>query len=80
MRILLVLMLAVIPAVAQSPVVQLSNTTRPGSGDFLIGDRFEIVITGAPNQPISVRTTTKQGMDWGPVIGWTGLSGRWSTG
>jgi hypothetical protein len=79
MRILLILASAIIPVVAQSPVVHLSNTTRPGSGDFLIGDRFEIVITGAPNQPVSVRTTAKQGTDWGPVIGWTGLSGRWST-
>jgi hypothetical protein len=78
MRILLVLAVAVIPIVAQSPVTQLTNATRPGSKDFQIGDRFEIVITGAANQPVSVRTTMQGRTDWGPVIGWTDLSGRWS--
>ncbi len=47
MQILLALAVAVMPAVAQIPVAQLSNGTRPASGDFKIGDRFEIVITGA---------------------------------
>jgi hypothetical protein len=58
MRGLLILAVAVISAVAQGPVVQLTNTTRPASKDFQIGDRFEFVITAAPNQPVSVRTTT----------------------
>jgi hypothetical protein len=79
MRALLILAVAVIPAVAQRPVVQLTNTTRPASKDFQIGDQFEIVITAAANQPVSVRTTANQATDWGPVIGWTDLSGRWST-
>ena len=79
MRFLLILVLAVVPAVAQSPVVQLTNATHPSSKDFRIGDRFELVIVGAANQPVSVRTTAKQVTDWGPVIGWTDLSGRWST-
>src|ERR1700719_2986854 len=79
MRILLILGVAVIPAIAQSPVVQLTNATRPASRDFQIGDRFEIVITGAANQPVSVRTTMQGRTDWGPIVGWTDLSGRWST-
>jgi hypothetical protein len=79
MRILLILGLAVIPAVAQTPAVQLTNTTRPASTDFQVGDHFEIVITGAANQPVSVRTTMGGRTDWGPVVGWTDLSGRWST-
>src|SRR5207302_7809180 len=37
-----------------------------------------IVIAGAPNQPVSVRTTIKGRTDWSPVIGWTDSSGRWS--
>src|ERR1700689_2788328 len=72
-------MVAVIPAVAQSPLVRIINATRPGSRDFQIGDRFEILITAAANQPVSVRTTMKGRMDWGPVIGRTDMSGRWST-
>jgi hypothetical protein len=64
---------------AQNPTVRLTNTTRPGSPDFQVGDRFEIVITAEANQPVSVRTTMHGRTDWGPVIGWTGTSGRWST-
>jgi hypothetical protein len=79
MRILLILGVALIPAIAQSPVVQLTNATRPASKDFQIGDRFQIVVTGAANQPVSVRTTMQGRTDWGPIIGWTDLSGRWST-
>jgi hypothetical protein len=79
MRVLFVVALAVIPAAAQSPLVRLINATRPASRDFQIGDRFEILITGAANQPVSVRTTMQGRMDWGPVIGRTDMSGRWST-
>jgi hypothetical protein len=79
MRVLLVLALAVIPAVAQTPLVRLINAAHPASRDFQIGDRFEILITGAANQPVSVRTTMNGRMDWGPVIGRTDMSGRWST-
>ncbi len=51
---------------------------RPFSRDFQVGDRFEILITGAPNQPVSVRTTMHGRTDWGPVIGSTDSTGRWS--
>jgi hypothetical protein len=78
MRVLLILAVAVIPAVAQNPIVQLTNATRPASKDFQIADRFEILITGTANQPVSVRTTMNGRTDWGPVIGWTDMSGRWS--
>jgi hypothetical protein len=79
MRILLTLVLAVVPAVAQVPLVSLLNASRPGS-DFQIGDRFEIVITAAPDQRISVRTSRQGRMDWSPVVGSTDSTGRWSTG
>lgn len=79
MRVLLIVAVAVIPAIAQNPAVQLTNATHTASKDFQIGDRFEIVITGAADQPISVRTTMKGRTDWGPVIGWTDMRGRWST-
>ena len=79
MRVLLIWFVAALPVIAQSPVVRLTNATRPGSNEFQIGDQYEIVITGAASQPVSVRTTTKGAMDWGPVTGWTDLSGRWST-
>jgi hypothetical protein len=76
MRILLILTVTVACAAGQSPAVQFNNASRPGS-EFQVGDRFEIVITGAANQPVSVRTTRAGRSDWGPVIGWTDLSGRW---
>jgi len=79
MRALFVVALAVIPALAQTPLVRLIDATRPASRDFQIGDRFEILITGEANQPVSVRTTMNGRMDWGPVIGRTDMSGRWST-
>ena len=56
MRFLLILAMGV-PMFAQIPVAQLNNATRPASKDFQVGDRFEIVITGAAKQPVSVRTT-----------------------
>jgi hypothetical protein len=79
MRTLFTLVLAVVPAVAQIPLVSLLNASRPGS-DFQIGDRFEIVITAAPNQPVSVRTMRQGRTDWGPIAGSTDSTGRWSTG
>jgi hypothetical protein len=78
-RTLLILALGVIPAAAQGPTVRILNLSRPLSGDFQIGERFEVVITGAPNQPVSVRTTRHGRNDWGPVIGTTDAAGRWST-
>ena len=60
-------------------MVRLINAARPGSTDFQIGDRFEIVIPGAADQPVSVRTTRDGRTDWGPVIGRSDISGRWST-
>jgi hypothetical protein len=79
MRVLLILTVAVVPVIAQSPVVQLTNATRPARNDYQIGDRYEIVITGAARQPVSVRTTMKGRTNWGPVIGWTDMRGRWAT-
>lgn len=79
MRILIILAVATISLAAQNPVVQLTNTTRPGR-DFQIGDHFGIVVTGPANQTVSVRTTRNYGQtDWGPVTGWTDASGQWST-
>lgn len=78
-RALLILALGVIPAAAQGPLVRIVNLSRPVSGDFQIGERFEILITAAPNQPVSVRTTRQGRTDWGPVIGSTDSAGRWST-
>jgi len=77
--ILLILVLAIVPAVAQIPLIHLLNASRPGS-DFRVGDRFEIVITAAPDQPVSVRTMRQGRTDWSPVIGSTDSTGRWSTG
>jgi hypothetical protein len=78
-RVLFILVLAIVPAVAQTPIVRLLNASRPSSPDFQIGDRFEIVITAAPSQPVSVRTTRQGRTDWSPVIGSTDNTGRWST-
>jgi hypothetical protein len=80
MRVLAILVLAIVPVIAQSPLVRLLNSSRPSSTDFNIGDHFEILITGAPNQPVSVRTTRQGRTDWSPVIGSTDSIGRWSTG
>ena len=79
MRILLLLGIASFAAAAQNPIVRISNTTRPSSPDFQIGDRFEIVVTGTAGQPVSVRTTMNGGTDWGPVIGRIDKNGLWST-
>jgi hypothetical protein len=69
--------MAVTSAAAQTPFVRIANVSRPGS-DFQIGDRYEVLITASPNQPVSVRTARMSRVDWGPVIGQTDSSGRWS--
>jgi hypothetical protein len=79
MRVLLILVVSAVSVLAQTPMVRLVNTSRPASRDFQIGDQFEILITGAPKQPISVRTTINGSTDWGPVIASTDDTGRWST-
>ena len=79
MRIVFALLLALVPAAAQTPLVRILNTGRPATNTFQVGDRFEVLLTGAPNQPISVRTTKNGRTDWSPIIGATDSTGRWST-
>jgi hypothetical protein len=82
MRLLLVLMLIGGSAIAQTAresTVTILNLSRVAAKDFQVGDRFEIVISGTAKQPVSVRTTMQGRTDWGPVIGWTGSDGRWSS-
>jgi hypothetical protein len=78
MRFLLLFSLTLIPASAQTPLVQLVNLSHPFTSVFQIGDRFEIRITGAPGQPVSVRTVRQGRTDWAPVIASTDSAGRWS--
>jgi hypothetical protein len=79
MRAFVILVAAVLPAIAQTPIVLLTNPARPASREFQIGDRYQIAITAAPGQPVSVRTTMHGRTDWSPVIGATDSSGHWST-
>ena len=62
----------------QTPVVLMRNLSRP-AGDFQVGDRFEITVSGESHQPISVRTARMSRTDWGPVIASTDAAGSWST-
>lgn len=78
MKTLVVFVMAVVSASAQNPTAKIVNTSRPASTDFKVGDRFELVVHGEANQPISVRTTRQSQTDFSPVIGWTDSSGRWS--
>jgi hypothetical protein len=64
---------------AQNAAVKITNASRPGSTGFQVGDRFEVMVTGAPNLPVSVRTMRQGRTDWGPVIAYTDAGGRWST-
>jgi len=55
--ILLIAALAASSLGAQTPTVQLTNETRPGSADVQVGDQYKILIIGVAHQPVSVRTT-----------------------
>ena len=79
MKIAVIFAVTAFAAAAQTPMVKMINTSRPGSNDFQVGDRFEMVVTGAPNLPVSVRTMRQGRTDWGPVIAHTDAGGRWST-
>jgi hypothetical protein len=78
MRVLFAVAMAVTPGAAQNPLVRLLNASHPANNVFQVGDRFEVLITGAPKQPISVRTTMEGRTDWGPIVGSTDSTGRWS--
>ncbi len=80
MRALLGLFVVAMPGIADGQATQFVNATRPGAHDFQVGDRFEVVVTGGADQPVSVRTTRNGRTDWSSVVGWTDSSGRWSTG
>jgi len=79
MRTLLIFAAFVTSAAAQNAAVKITNTSRPGSAGFQVGDKFQIVVTAAPNLPVSVRTIRQGRTDWGPVVAYTDGSGRWST-
>jgi len=79
MKALIIVVAAATVVVAQSPAAKIMNVSRPDSADFQVGDRFEVVVTGAPNLPVSVRTMRQGRTDWGPVVAYTDASGRWST-
>jgi hypothetical protein len=79
MRVLFGLLMVVIPVTAQHPLARIVNASHPTSNTFQVGDRFEVLVTGAPNQPVSVRMTINGRTDWSPVIGTTDGTGRWST-
>ena len=64
MRVLFAILVVVIPAAAQNPLVRLVNASHPASSVFQVGDRFEVLVTGAPNQPVSVRTTMNGRTGW----------------
>jgi len=77
---LIVFVFAAIAASAQNPTAKIVNTSRSGSSEFKVGDRFEIEVTGRANQPVSARTTRNYAStDWSPVLGWTDARGEWST-
>ena len=78
MRLLFIFIVVSVAAFAQSPAARIINTTRPGSAGYLIGDHWEILVSGAANQPVSVRTMRQGRTDWGPAIGSTDANGRWS--
>lgn len=78
MKLFIVFVVAATTAAAQSPTAMMINTSRPGSADFQVGDKFQIIVAGAPNLPVSVRTMRQGRTDWGPVIAYTDASGRWS--
>ena len=79
MRTLFTALLAILPALSQTPQVRFRNLDHPISAEFQVGDRFEILLIGQPHQPVSVRTTMASRTDWGPIIGTTDGTGQWST-
>jgi hypothetical protein len=79
MRALLICVAILTSMAAQTPHVQITNTTRPSSSTFKVGDEYRILITASSNQAVSVRTMRNGRTDWGPIIGWTDARGVWST-
>lgn len=66
------------PAGPTLPYVQLSNLTRVGSLNFVVGDSFFVHVNGPPNQPVAVDGVLN-GVDFGQnVLGTTDGNGIYS--
>lgn len=78
MRVLIALALAASLGFGQPPLARIVNPDQLTAAKFQVGDRFEILLSGAANQPVSVRTAKDGHTDWGPAIGRTDASGHFS--
>jgi hypothetical protein len=51
-------------AIPATPSVRLTNLSRPASNDFQVGDRFEVVISGPANSPVSLPESYDTAEGW----------------
>ncbi|MGO9131976.1 MAG: beta strand repeat-containing protein [Bryobacteraceae bacterium] len=63
---------------ASQVTVQISNTTRPANPNFYVGDSFQVVVQGPPNQQVT-NTANQNNNGWSTTpYGYTNSSGRFS--
>lgn len=59
------------PPPQSGPSVQVLNVTKPGQSNFVVGDQFQVIVTGQPGQDVSVVATlngkTLDGSDFGTI-------------
>jgi hypothetical protein len=58
--------------------VRLSNQTRPGVRDFVVGDKFLVVATGPAGEAVTAKASQNGGALASATFGFTGADGRFS--
>jgi len=66
------------PATSNANSITLQNVTRVGQQNFVVGDTFQVTVTGAANQPVTL-TGSQNGVDFGTAnVGSTDGNGNFT--
>ncbi len=57
---------------------QVKNLTRPGASDFVVGEKFEVVVTGTPDQVVMCAASQNSSPPAKGTFGRTDKNGRFS--
>ena len=57
---------------------QVKNLSRPGAADFVVGEKYEVVVTGTPDQVVLCAASQNASPPAKATFGRTGKNGRFS--
>jgi hypothetical protein len=72
------LWLSACSAPSRPVTVEIRNLTRPGATEFYAGEKFEVLVTGSPNQTVACTATQNSSPASTSTYGRTGAEGRFT--